>query len=98
MRSHPCFPLFLRCEDHQHGLRVIFRNLAIGVGREETEQLAVLPAGLDLADASPGRMDAGEERQRPVLTEREPDLLQGAPDLVGLDKRREGNEAPVLRS
>src|SRR3954468_13942602 len=73
-------------------------DLGVRLRCQKPEQVGGDLAFLDLPDRRPARPDPGEEGERSVLVEGEPDRLAGATrrQLV-LRKAGERNEAPALR-
>jgi hypothetical protein len=61
-------------EDRRHGLAVDRRHVAIGLGGEEAEKLALALLGVLLRPTYrvPGAPDTGEGEQREIFAEREP--------------------------
>ena len=72
-RGQPVPPFLGLREDDGHGFGVDRRNFAIGRAGQETEDLRCHLAFLQLAHRGPFRPQTGEEGERSILAQSEPD-------------------------
>ena len=99
VRLKPKLDLFRRRQDDRHGLRVDRRDDRVGLCRQEAEQLVLAVNGRALrpAHAMPGRPEAGEGEERPILIQREPDrrLARLGVGIFAKRCRRDDAAAPL---